>query len=209
MNGPLKKIVFCILIAFALWTLMFSPWTAHLFNFWLGMTVAALVLTTLVCCFARDTWRLVRLNVSDVLLGVSIAVVLWCVFWLGDVVSSWILPFAREQVSSIYGLKMGESPWVVSALLLFVIGPAEELFWRGYVQRKLSARWNPNRGFLVATLLYTLVHITSFNFMLIMSALVCGLAWGGLFRLIPHRFGAILLSHALWDAAVFIWFPIS
>ena len=35
--------------------------------------------------------------------------------------------------------------------------PAEEIFWRGYVQRTLSKRWNPNAGFVVATLIYALV----------------------------------------------------
>lgn len=187
---------------------MFSPWTAPHLGFWMCMSAAALVLTTWVASFARDTFKLIRLTPFNILLGVAIAVVLWSLFWLGDTISSWLLPFAREQVNSIYGLKEGQSPWLLTALLLCLIGPAEELFWRGYVQRRLSLRWNPNKGFIVTTLIYTLVHLASFNFMLIMSALVCGIVWGGLYRLVPHRFGAILLSHALWDAAVFIWFPI-
>lgn len=29
---------------------------------------------------------------------------------------------------------------VIALLLLFVIGPAEEIFWRGYVQRALRER---------------------------------------------------------------------
>ena len=93
-------------------------------------------------------------------------------------------------------------------LMLFLIGPAEEIYWRGYVQRKLSEKWNPNKGFIVTTLIYALVHAGSMNFMLTMAALVAGLAWGLLYRLFPKYFGAIILSHALWDVAVFIWFPI-
>ena len=61
---------------------------------------------------------------------------------------------------------------------------------------------------LVGVMIYTLVHFFSFNFMLIMAALVCGAVWGGLYWLFPNRLPAIILSHALWDAAVFIWFPI-
>ena len=116
--------------------------------------------------------------------------------------------FARPQVDSIYGMKEGESPWLLAALLLLLIGPAEEIFWRGYVQRTLSKRWNPNAGFVVATLIYALVHAGSCNFMLVMAALVVGAAWGALYRFFPNRFAAIILSHAVWDVAVFIFFPI-
>ena len=116
--------------------------------------------------------------------------------------------FARPQVDSIYGMKEGESPWLLAALLLLLIGPAEEIFWRGYVQRTLSKRWNPNVGFVVATLIYALVHAGSCNFMLVMAALVVGAAWGALYRFFPNRFAAVILSHAVWDVAVFIFFPI-
>jgi membrane protease YdiL (CAAX protease family) len=44
--------------------------------------------------------------------------------------------------------------------------------------------------------------------MLTMAALVAGFAWGILYRFFPEKFGAIIISHALWDVAVFIWFPI-
>ena len=92
--------------------------------------------------------------------------------------------------------------------MLVLIGPAEEIFWRGYVQRTLSRRWTPNAGFVVTTLVYALVHAASCNFMLVMAALVAGVVWGGLYRLYPQRMWAIIVSHAVWDVAVFVWFPI-
>ena len=82
------------------------------------------------------------------------------------------------------------------------------IFWRGYVQKTLQAKWSPNVGFAVTTAIYALVHLGSCNFMLVMAALVAGLAWGLLYRLFPQKFFAIILSHALWDVAVFVWFPI-
>ena len=120
---------------------------------------------------------------------------------IGDKISAWMLSFARTQVDLIYGMKIGNNPTVIAALLLFIICPAEEFFWKGLVQRKLSARWNPNVGFLVATAIYTLVHLPSLNFILIMAAMVCSVAWGGLYRLFPKHFPAIVISCALWDAA--------
>ncbi|MBQ3992389.1 MAG: CPBP family intramembrane metalloprotease, partial [Bacteroidaceae bacterium] len=101
----------------------------------------------------------------------------------------------------------GASPTLIGLALLFIIGPAEEIFWRGFVQRTLTARFSATRAFVFTTLVYTLIHVPSGNFMLVMAAMTCGIAWGGLYRLFPQHFTAIVLSHALWDAAAFVWFP--
>lgn len=204
----MKKLIFTLVLAAVLWTVMFSPLTAPHVNFWWMMTASALTLSILSTCFNPGWWREVKWSASNLLLGVAIAAALWGVFWTGDKVSSWLFDFARPQVNLIYGMKEGESPWLLSILMLFLIGPAEEIFWRGYVQRTLSLRWNANAGYVVATLLYALVHAGSCNFMLLMAALVAGVVWGGLYRLFPKRMAAIIVSHAVWDVAVFIWFPI-
>ena len=140
--------------------------------------------------------------------AIIIAIVLWCAFWVGDKLSQELFTFARPQVDSIYQMKDGTPSWLIALLLLFIIGPAEELFWRGYVQRTLTQRWTANAGFVVTTLIYTAVHLPSMNFMLIMAAFTCGFCWGLLYRLFPQHFPAIVLSHALWDAAAFVWFPL-
>ena len=204
----MKRLVFTLLLALALWTLMFSPATAPHVPFWWTMAGSALTLCLLSTWFNPGWWRQVRWSVSNVLLGVGIAAALWMVFWTGDKVSAWLFDFVRPQVDAIYGMKSGESPWVLAVLMLVLIGPAEEIFWRGYVQRALSLRWGANAGFAAATLCYALVHAGSCNFMLLMAALVAGVVWGALYRFFPERFAAIILSHALWDVAVFVWFPI-
>lgn len=204
----MKRLLFSLLLAAVLWAVMFSPWTAPYVSFWWMMAGSALTLFLLAILFRPDEWKDVHWSVANVCLGVGIAIGLWGVFCLGDRVSSWLFDFARPQVDLIYGMKAGESPWLLSFFLLLLIGPAEEMFWRGYVQHTLSLRWNPNIGFIVSTLLYAMVHAPSCNFMLLMAALVAGVVWGGLYRLFPRRLSALVVSHALWDAAVFVWFPI-
>ena len=204
----MKKIIFTLLLAALLWTIMFSPLTAPHVNFWWAMTGSACTLSLFATLFNKGWWKEVRLTPSNIVLGVAIAVALWGVFWVGDKLSQLMFNFARPQVDLIYGMKEGESAWLLTALMLFLIGPAEEIFWRGYVQKQLSLRWNPNIGFVVTTAVYALVHAGSCNFMLTMAALVAGFFWGLLYRLFPERFAAIIISHALWDVAVFIWFPI-
>jgi len=204
----LKKPAAGVLLAAVLWTIMFSPWTAPHVNFWMMMTCSGAALTIFTTWARPGWWKEVRLKFSDVALGVALAAALWGVFWLGEFFSTLLFDFARGQVDSIYGMKEGENPLVLTLLMLLIIGPAEEIFWRGFIQNRFSARWNPNTGFIVTTLVYSLVHLSKFNFMLIMAAMVAGLVWGLAYRFFPERLGAIIISHALWDCAVFIWFPI-
>lgn len=197
-----------IIIAAVLWFVMFSPWTAPYVNFWVMMTFSGLTLTLYSTWAAPGWWKDIRFDLANILLGVALAAVLWGVFWVGDKLSSLMFDFARPQVDMIYGMKEGENPWVLTLLMLFIIGPAEEIFWRGYLQKTFSHKWNPNAGFIFTTLMYSVVHVSKFNFMLIMAAAVAGFVWGLAYRFFPEKFGAILISHALWDCAVFIWFPI-
>ena len=205
-----KSLWGAVAVAAVLWFLMFSPWTAPLLPFWWCMTASACILTTLAltkggrACLggfrSASLWR-------QLLAGVLIAAALWLVFFVGDKVSQWLFNFARPQVNLIYGMKDGISPLLLSLLLLCIIGPAEEIFWRGYVQRTLTKLLSPDMALIVTTAVYALVHLPSGNFMLIMAALTCGIVWGGLYRLFPQWLPAIILSHALWDAAAFVWLP--
>ena len=193
----MKRLVLSIVLAAVLWSVMFSPLTAPHVNFWLMMSLSALTLSVLSLRFDAGWRREADSSWTNLLLGIVIAAALWGIFWTGDKVSTWLFDFARPQVN-----------WLLSVLMLVLIGPAEEIFWRGYVQRTLSRRWTPNAGFVVTTLVYALVHAASCNFMLVMAALVAGVVWGGLYRLYPRRMWAIIVSHAVWDVAVFVWFPI-
>lgn len=204
----MKKLCFTLVVAAVLWAVMFSPQTMPLINFWEMMAGSALTLAVLACLFDRNWLKESVWNPQSLLLGIALAAALWGVFWTGDKVAAWLFDFARPQVDMIYGFKESTNSLFLTLLLLLVTGPAEEIFWRGYVQRTISHRWNPNAGFAITTAVYALVHAASCNFMLIMAALVAGIVWGGLYRLFPRRLPVLIVSHAVWDAAVFVWFPI-
>ena len=204
-------------VAALLWFWMFSPWTAGITNFWITMAVAGVSLTTMALLFSpevrtgvRTLFRryTLRALLGQLLLGVALAALMWGIFWVGDKLSTLWFSFARPQVDSIYAMKHGLPPAVIALLLLFVIGPAEELFWRGYVQRTLAAHVGVDGAFVLTAAVYTLVHVWSMNFMLIMAALVAGGVWGLLYRLRPSLLPALIVSHAIWDACVFVAFPI-
>lgn len=212
-----RRLAAAVATAALLWFLMFSPWTGGRLNFWLAMSASAVILTALALRFgpspaaghengAKCAWPV------QVLAGVAIAFALWGVFWIGDKAAAWMFGFARPEVDAVYAMKEGSPAWMIALLLLVLIGPAEEYFWRGYVQRTLG-RLLPGRraadaAFLLTTAVYALVHLWSFNFMLVMAALVAGAVWGLIYRIRPQLLPALILSHALWDALVFVLLPI-
>lgn len=217
MKTAAQKISFPLSIAAILWFLMFSPLTSGRLNFWLVMSFAAVCLTSLAFVFSDKEERKTlsgfkRLSIRELALqflaGIALAFILWGVFWIGDKLSQALFGFARTQVENVYALKEGYPAWLIALLLLFVIGPAEEIFWRAFIQKNAVGLFNENGAFLFTLACYTFVHIWSFNFMLIMAALVAGAIWGFLYRLRPEMLPALIVSHALWDTLVFILFPI-
>ncbi len=202
-----KKLIYPILLAIFLWFLMFSQWTSHWINFWIGISISAAILMFLAILLRKELLTQFQFNVKAIGLGIGAAVFLWIVFFFGEYFANLLFGFARDQVDNIYALKDGQSKLWIALGLLFVMGPAEEIFWRGYVQHKLIGKYGEWKAFIITTLIYTLVHIWSFNFMLIVAAMVCGIFWGLMYRynknLVP-----LIISHSLWDFAVFILFPI-
>ncbi len=204
----MKKTYFAIIIAAILWFVMFfAPISKHL-DFWTVMTGSALVLTGLATLLGGSWWKETRLNWKSFVFGLLAAAGLWLVFYFGDRISAELFTFARSQVDSIYTIKGDTSKLIIGVLLLLVIGPAEEIFWRGFVQRKWMEHSGKFAGFAAATLVYTLIHVWSLNFMLIMAALVCGVFWGLIYLIWGHKsLPVLIISHALWDVAAFVLFP--
>ena len=208
------RLILAVLTAALLWFWMFSPWTQGKPNFWLIMSCAAVILTGLAVTFSTDLERLrpVEKPLWQLLGGIALAFALWGIFWVGDKASAALFDFARPEVDAVYAMKTGLPSWAIAVLLLFLIGPAEEFFWRGYVQHTLErlcgGRQPKDRALLITAAVYALVHIWSLNFMLVMAALVAGLVWGLVYRFCPKALPALIVSHALWDVLVFILLPI-
>jgi uncharacterized protein len=140
-------------------------------------------------------------------LGVLSAVLLYGLFVAGKLAALRIFPFAAAGISSVYGLKSGVDIGRVVLLIGLVIGPGEEIVWRGFLQENLDRRLGRTAGFVLTALAYTLVHVGSGSVMLVLAAAVCGLFWGGLYL----RFRSPLLnivSHTVWDLLIFVVLPV-
>lgn len=141
--------------------------------------------------------------------GIASALALYAVFAAGRAAALAIFPFAASGIGSVYALKSGVPLLRVALLIGLVIGPGEELFWRGFFQEHAGAGAGTRRtgGFILATLLYTSVHLASGNIMLVLAAAVCGVFWGWLYL----RFRSSLLnvvSHTVWGLLIFVIWPL-
>jgi membrane protease YdiL (CAAX protease family) len=195
-------------LAAVFWLLLFSPWTSGWFNFWGQMVIYTGVLAgSALVLDRRQLASVYRFQRRFTVIGVVSAVVLYLVFYLGNRASTSILAFAGAQIENIYASKAQISPLLVGGLLLVWIGPAEEIFWRGFIQRRLGERLGAPKGYLLGSLIYGGVHLWSLNFMLIMAALVAGFFWGAMFIKYDSVWPG-LISHALWDVAIFVIWPI-
>jgi membrane protease YdiL (CAAX protease family) len=87
-----------------------------------------------------------------------------------------------------------------------VVGPAEELFWRGLVQGRLEREFGRVPGTLMGTAAYGGAHIVTGNITLIGAASVAGAFWGALHAMrVPM--GALIVSHMAWDVVIFLIAP--
>ena len=192
-----------VLIALVLWFFTFHiAWG----NFWIKISVSA----GLLCCIALACDRR-RINWAvrpvDILIGMGSAGVLYFIFWLGNYVSTQVLDFAPEQIGNIYARGEGTPSWIICSLLISVTSPAEEIYWRGFLQEHLHKRFGGAAGWILATTCYAFVHLPAWNFMLIGAAAVAGAFWGLMYWR-TRRIAPLIISHAAWSVTIFALVPV-
>lgn len=194
-----------VILAAGLWFMtFFLTWG----NFWFKISLSAATLAALALWLQplpRTQWSF---DGRALVFGCLSAIALYGIFWAGKVIAIQLLPFADHQIGMIYGKGENTSMWLIAVLLLFVTGPSEEIYWRGYLQRQLMERWGSWRGGALATALYAGVHLWSGNFMLVGAAAVAGIFWGGMYGYLG-RLSPVIISHSLWSAVVFTVLPLS
>ena len=181
------------------------------FDFWWWFTADIMILITIIAVLDRSFLSSIfddftKNIIPKIIIGLASVVLLYFVFYVGNLLSRMLMPFAGTEITDIYLFKGGISPLRIVLLMIFIIGPGEELLWRGSIQRLFMKKYGSITGFIITVALYTIVHAGSGNRMLLVSALVCSGFWG----LIYLWRGSVLMtiiSHTVWDIAVFIVFP--
>ncbi len=200
---PLPLIGTVLLAALFWFVTFYLTWA----NFWIKISFSAATLAILSLLLHPGPKERIRVDARAVALGLVSAAILYFIFWAGKAVSAVVFPFSGGQIDGIYDKGTGMPMWAIAFLLLFVTGPGEELYWRGYLQKNLMVRFGQWQGWLLATAIYAAVHIWSFNFMLIGAAAVAGAFWGAMYWRLK-TLTPVIISHSIWSAVIFAVFPL-
>jgi membrane protease YdiL (CAAX protease family) len=174
-------------------------------QFWQRMTWTGLGLGSLALATSRPA-RDTRIGGREVALGLASAATLYATFRIGDRFARRFVPGGDAQIRDIYTLRTIRPRPEIAARLATIIGPAEELFWRGLVQESLMTRYGRWRGAALAAAAYGGVHVVTGNFTLFGAAGIAGTHWCTLYAAgVP--LGALVVSHVTWDVWIFLVQP--
>lgn len=198
------EIIISVFVAAVLWSVIFI---VKPINFWFSMSCGIFLLILVVFLFNHDIFRISKFKLRYLGIGVGSAIVLYGVFYIGNYLSAFIIPAKDTLINDVYSNRVGTSPYIILTCLLLIIGPGEELYWRGYIQKSLLKKYG-SKSIIIAAILYAAVHIVTLNFMLIMASLVCGLFWGALYNKEKSLY-PVIISHVLWDITIFLLLPLN
>ncbi|MGE8206690.1 CPBP family intramembrane glutamic endopeptidase [Heyndrickxia sp. NPDC080065] len=140
------------------------------------------------------------------LYGIISGIGLYVVFWCGDLLLPLISPYLEDKIIRTYKLLSPKWVWHYF-VLVFILAPGEEIFWRGFVQKRLMRHlqgWSP---VFITAILNTSVFIYSGNIILIIAAFVGALAWGSLYLKLKSV-ALLVISHLVFDLLLIIVLPL-
>ncbi|WML31982.1 type II CAAX endopeptidase family protein [Neobacillus sp. OS1-32] len=137
--------------------------------------------------------------------GLFSGLVLYGVIWLGYQLVSLFPLHIDRKIQTLYKWYGPSYFWQYLALIL-VAAPGEELFWRGFIQKRLMLYLKPAASILLGACLYASVNIYSGSFLLIITSLISGIAWGSLYFW-KKSMPLVIVSHIVFDILIFIIFP--
>ncbi|AGB41921.1 CAAX amino terminal protease family [Halobacteroides halobius DSM 5150] len=196
----LQQLGYVIVFINLLWIIVFRT---NLVNFWSRLSLVAIIQLVIASRYKKFDFDL---QVSDLIVGVVSAGILYILFWLGNQIGQLLMPHTIIKIATVYQYRQELNLALVGLLLVIVIGPAEEIFWRGFLQRTLSINFGDKLGYLFASLLYAALHLWTGNIVLIIAALLAGLFWGWLI-VENYSLMSVIISHSVWDLLVFVIFP--
>ncbi|MCU0585279.1 MAG: CPBP family intramembrane metalloprotease [Desulfobacterales bacterium] len=139
-----------VLLAAGLWFITFALKGP---SFWVKISISAATLALLSLLLDPPRRLGGGLEARTWLVGLGSAAALYLIFWIGRTVSLALFDFAGDQIGAIYHKGEGTPAWVIALLLFCVTGPCEEIYWRGYLQRRLMDRFGRWPGWAFATAL--------------------------------------------------------
>lgn len=192
-----------LVAATVLWYIMFQT---SFINFWVMLTFSTSLLLLFSILLNRGIGIKNTFTSKNIVIGTSSGFLLYLFFRFAfEVVRSF--DFMNTGVQNVYTLG-GNIPIVhIAIILLFPISMAEEIYWRGLIQRRIQVNIGPKLSWILVTTIYTGVHLPTLNPPLLITAFIGGLVWGYIFM----KTGSITagaISHTIFNLMIFVFMPL-
>lgn len=199
-----KRDVAIVVVATVLFALSLALRSA--FNVWITIGTSSILLLVTAATGERSLPVWGRHNsMPSVAYGVGSGLALAALTYLAYPLAQGI-PGLEGEVAALYD-DLRDSPGPVLGLPLLLLAVlAEEVVWRGVLMRRLSWR-QPWVAIAIATVAYAIPQAFSGSWVLVLVALGCG----GIWTTQRHWSGGIAvpaLTHAVWNCAVFVIYPL-
>jgi membrane protease YdiL (CAAX protease family) len=188
-----------VALSFSLWYVVFL--TDYLWSFWYRVTLASLILMTFAFIKKEDKIR-IKPEVGESLIGIASGLALYLLFFFGF---NLFRSLVEGGATNVYTFR-SELPLWIPAFLLLITSFCEEYFWRYYIQNEV-VKTQKNIGVYITSFLYAAIHIPTFNFPLIMAALIAGTFWGIIYSHTKSLW-LVVFSHVVWTELIFVFLPL-
>jgi membrane protease YdiL (CAAX protease family) len=158
-------------------------------------------------------YAILQENVDDkaslsqyLILGMISGALLYALFWMGYHFFAFLNLPLNKSISKLYHWFAPSLFWQYLALFL-IAAPGEELFWRGFIQKRLARYLKPVWSIVAGALLYASANSYAGSFLLVLASFISGLVWGFLYwwkRSMP----LVIVSHITFDILIFIILPL-
>lgn len=200
----IRKLDFQILTGFTLAhiLLFFTFYDQRVF--WYMFTATMLILIS---------YSIMKEHIDDVVplsiyltYGLISGLLLFGLFWLGNLLFEFLHIPIQKDISRLYKLFSPTLFWHYLTLMLIAV-PGEEIFWRGFIQKRLFHYMGYGGSVIITSLMYASVNLYTGEWILVFATFISGLFWGTLYiwkRSIP----LVIVSHLVFDLFIFILFPL-
>ncbi|MBC1251524.1 lysostaphin resistance A-like protein [Listeria welshimeri] len=143
---------------------------------------------------------------KGILPGVFSGIVLYIIFYIGAFILK-VMPGGLDNSVEAAFNKYSTNSLIIWSLLIIAIIPGEEIFWRGFVLKRLNQYFNHWFSNIFAAVLCMVMMLPSGNFAAIIGIFVASLVWNVMYSYRPSLL-MVYLSHLTFAFLLLAALPI-
>ncbi|WP_413788939.1 CPBP family intramembrane glutamic endopeptidase [Psychrobacillus mangrovi] len=198
---PLLGLIITLLLAYTFTWITFSNEKV----FWYFYTFTVLFLMSIAFFYAKIDDKIK--TIEYLLYGLGFGFLMYVIIAGGYKLLEWTPFLSTTSVKQFFSSFAPTSIWHY-LLLLFIIAPGEELFWRGYIQQQLKRWMSPTIAIVLSAALFSFSLIFSGFWLGVLGAFISGIILGLLYEW-KKSMPLIILTHIVMLVFLFLLFPLA